>query len=52
MEVGRAFSSLIKDRIHSYDFVEGIDYVVTLASIGEHQNVVMKEYHLTLGLAK
>ncbi|WP_102830740.1 phage antirepressor KilAC domain-containing protein [Bartonella bovis] len=52
LEVGRDFTNWIKDRIKKYEFEEGKDYVLTLAKIGERQNVVLKEYHLTLSVAK
>ncbi|UJM32731.1 antA/AntB antirepressor family protein [Bartonella henselae] len=52
LEVKRDFSNWIKDRINKYDFKEERDYILTLAKIGERQNVVLKEYHLTLSVAK
>ncbi|AQX20197.1 antA/AntB antirepressor family protein [Bartonella sp. WD16.2] len=52
LEVGRDFTNWIKDRIKKYEFEEGKDYVLTLAKIGERQNVVLKEYYLTLDMAK
>ncbi|AQX20211.1 antA/AntB antirepressor family protein [Bartonella sp. WD16.2] len=52
LEVRRDFSNWIKDRFKKYEFEEGKDYIITLAKIGERQNVVLKEYHLTLSVAK
>ncbi|MDD9331041.1 MAG: antA/AntB antirepressor family protein [Bartonella sp.] len=52
LEVKRDFSNWIKDRINKYDFKEERDYILTLAKIGERQNVVLKEYYLTLSVAK
>ncbi|AGF74147.1 anti-repressor protein [Bartonella australis AUST/NH1] len=52
LEIGKDFSNWIKDRISKYEFTEGSDYTLTLAKIGERQNVVLKEYHLSLNMAK
>ncbi|WP_019224111.1 phage antirepressor Ant [Bartonella rattaustraliani] len=52
LEIGKDFSNWIKDRIRKYEFTEGSDYLLTSAKIGERQNVVLKEYHLTLDMAK
>lgn len=52
LEVGRDFSNWIKDRIESFKFVENLDYVLTVAKIGERKNVKVTEYHLTLDMAK
>lgn len=52
LEVGRDFSNWIKDRIESFKFVENLDYVLTVAKIGERKNVKVTEYHLTLSMAK
>ncbi|UTO28703.1 antA/AntB antirepressor family protein [Bartonella harrusi] len=52
LEVKRDFSNWIKDRINKYDLKEGRDYILTLAKIGERQNVVLKEYYLILNVAK
>ncbi len=52
LEVGKDFSNWIKDRIESFDFSENQDFVITLAKTGERKNVVMKEYALTLDMAK
>ncbi|WP_273757780.1 antA/AntB antirepressor family protein, partial [Bartonella sp. AU55XJBT] len=50
--IKRDFSNWIKDRINKYGFKEERDYILTLAKIGERQNVVLKECHLTLSVAK
>ena len=52
MKVGRDFTNWIKDRIRKYDFIENEDYVLTLAKIGERQNVIRHEYYLTIDMAK
>ncbi|WP_375622771.1 MULTISPECIES: antA/AntB antirepressor family protein [unclassified Bartonella] len=52
LEAKRDFSNWIKDRIIKYNLEEGIDYILTLAKTGERQNVVLKEYYLTLSVAK
>lgn len=33
--VGRDFSNWIKDRINKYDFIEDLDYFVTIAKFGD-----------------
>ena len=35
LKVGRDFSNWIKDRIEKYDFVENLDYFITVAKIGD-----------------
>lgn len=50
--VGRDFTSWIKGRIDSWGFIENEDYVLTFTKTGERQNVVVNEYHLTIGMAK
>lgn len=52
LEVGKDFTTWMKDRIKKYDFVEGVDYVTTVTKTGERQNVTMHEYVLTLDTAK
>lgn len=52
LEVGKDFSNWIKDRISQYDFTENEDYVLTLAKTGERKNVVQKDYHITIDMAK
>lgn len=52
MKVGRDFTNWIKDRIKKYYFIENEDYILTLAKIGERQNVIKHEYYLTIDMAK
>ena len=52
LEVGRDFSNWIKDRIVQGLFVEGKDYVLTLAKIGVRSNVVQKDYAISISMAK
>lgn len=52
MKVGRDFTNWIKDRIKKYDFIQNEDYILTLAKIGERQNVIKHEYYLTINMAK
>ena len=64
--VGKFFANWIKDRIEKYDFVENLDYFITIAKSGnglkEHNTgkivdaktgkVVAKEYVLSVDMAK
>jgi phage anti-repressor protein len=58
LEVGKDFSTWIKERIQQYGFVEGVDYVVAqtlsspnpVSSKSRRQRVI--EYHLSLDMAK
>lgn len=52
MRVGRDFTNWIKDRIKKYEFIQNEDYILTLAKIGERQNVIKHEYYLTINMAK
>jgi anti-repressor protein len=52
LEVGRDFVNWIKYRIEQYGFSEGSDYKLTLARIGERQNVTRHDYELSLDMAK
>ncbi|WP_412058431.1 antA/AntB antirepressor family protein [Bartonella sp. DGB2] len=52
LKIGKDFSTWIKARIQQYGFEENEDYFLTFPKIGERQNVVLKEYHLTLDVAK
>lgn len=52
LEIGKEFANWIKDRIDQYDFTENQDYCLTIAKTGKRQNVVLKEYHITLDMAK
>jgi len=40
--VGRDFSNWIKDRIDKYEFVEDLDYFVTIAKFGDGFNGLIK----------
>ena len=64
--VGKFFANWIKDRIEKYDFVEDLDYFITIAKFGNGLNahktgkivdaktgkVVAKEYVLSVDVAK
>jgi anti-repressor protein len=50
--VGKDFSNWIKDRIEAYSFEEGIDYILTVAKTGVRLNVIQKDYHVSLDMAK
>ena len=64
--VGKFFANWIKDRIEKYDFVEDLDYFITIAKFGNGLNahktgkivdaktgkVVAKEYVLSVDMAK
>ena len=50
--IGREFQHWIKERIEQYDFAENMDYVLTIAKIGERKNVKVTEYNLSLDMAK
>ncbi|CDO46374.1 antA/AntB antirepressor family protein [Bartonella henselae] len=52
LEVGRDFTTWIKNRIKAYKFVHTKDYILTFPKTGERQNVSMTEYYLTLDMAK
>lgn len=52
MRVGRDFTNWIKDRIRKYDFIQNEDYILTIAKIGERQNVIKHDYYLTIDMAK
>lgn len=52
LEVGRDFSTWIKDRIKQGMFVEGKDYILTLTKTGERSNVVQKDYAISVSMAK
>lgn len=53
LEVGRDFSSWVKDRIGQYDFEENLDYLV-FHKTGENSSGgrPAKEYHISLDMAK
>ena len=52
LDVGRDFSTWIKDRIDLGMFVEGKDYVLTLTKTGDRSNVVQKDYAISISMAK
>lgn len=52
LEVGKDFSTWMKDRIEKYGFEEGLDYTVTLTKIGERSNVTRHDYFIQLDAAK
>ncbi|WP_019221336.1 antA/AntB antirepressor family protein [Bartonella senegalensis] len=52
LEIGRDFTTWIKNRIKTYKFVHTKDYILTFPKTGERQNVSMTEYYLTLDMAK
>lgn len=52
LEVGKVFAAWVQERIQQYGFVENQDYVMTVSKTGIRQNVIQKDYHLTLDMAK
>lgn len=53
LEVGRDFSTWIKNRIKQYDFVEGVDYIIR--KFMEHFPSGAKQkidYHISIGMAR
>ncbi|MDD3676035.1 phage antirepressor KilAC domain-containing protein [Thauera propionica] len=52
LEVGKVFAAWIQERIAQYGFVENHDYVVTVSKTGIRQNVIQKDYYLSLDMAK
>ncbi|WP_144754869.1 antA/AntB antirepressor family protein [Bartonella saheliensis] len=52
LAIGKRFATWITNRINQYEFEEGKDYILTLPKIGKRKNVISKEYHLTLDMAK
>jgi phage anti-repressor protein len=52
LEVGKDFTSWIKDRIEKYGFVENQDYILTFTKTGERGNVTRHDYILRLDVAK
>ncbi|WP_375631623.1 MULTISPECIES: antA/AntB antirepressor family protein [unclassified Bartonella] len=52
LAIGKRFATWITNRINQYAFEEGKDYILTLPKIGKRKNVISKEYHLTLDMAK
>ena len=51
LEVGKDFSTWIKDRIRQLGFAEGIDFAV-IPETGENGGRPKNEYHITLDMAK
>lgn len=49
--VGKEFANWIKDRIDQYDFTQDIDFVI-FAETGKNGGRPLKQYHLTLDMAK
>lgn len=52
MEVGKDFTTWIKERIKKYGFIENEDYFLTFTKIGERKNVIKHEYYLQMDMAK
>ncbi len=52
LAIGKRFATWITNRINQYAFEEGKDYILKLPKIGKRKNVISKEYHLTLDMAK
>ena len=52
LEVGKVFAAWIQERIAQYGFVEHHDYVMTVSKTGIRQNVIQKDYYLSLDMAK
>ena len=50
--VGKVFAAWIQDRIQQYGFVENQDFVMTVSKTGIRQNVIQKDYYLSLDMAK
>ena len=51
-EVGKVFAAWIQERIAQYGFVEHHVYVMTVSKTGIRQNVIQKDYYLSLDMAK
>ena len=52
LNIGRDFTTWIKNRINIYQFKENQDYILTLTKMGERKNVIKHEYYLTMDMAK
>ena len=53
LNVGKDFSTWIKDRIDAFSFMENIDYLVLTPEMGNNQKGrPLKEYHVSLDMAK
>lgn len=44
LNIGRDFTTWIKNRIDIYQFKENQDYILMLTKIGERKNVIKHEY--------
>lgn len=52
LEVGRDFTTWMRERIEKYGFVDGEDFAFTLTKTGERQNVTRHDFFLKLDTAK
>jgi phage anti-repressor protein len=52
LQVGRDFSTWIKDRIEQYGFVENVDFVCSPIPGSGRGGANKKDYHLTIGMGK
>jgi phage anti-repressor protein/phage antirepressor YoqD-like protein len=54
LDVGRDFTTWIKNRITKYDFIDNVDYIIVFPKTGENPLGGRPEtdYHLTLDMAK
>lgn len=52
LNVGRDFTTWMKERIQKYGFIEKEDFGITLTKTGERQNVLQHDYILKLDMAK
>lgn len=52
LQVGKVFAAWIQERIKAYDFEEGYHFNLTVSKTGKRSNVIKKDYHLTLDMAK
>lgn len=51
LEVGKDFSTWVKDRIEKYEFTEGVDFI-NFPKNWESDSRQLMEYHITLDMAK
>lgn len=52
LQVGRDFTTWIKDRINKYKFKKNEDYILTLTKIGERKNIIKHQYFISIDTAK
>ena len=54
LEVGRDFTTWIKDKIETYGFIKGEDYIDLLTKSGEQVSgrKTIREYHISIDMAK